>query len=60
MSAASLMLIHVMRVLPIGDPFQLILDLDETLVHSSFKPVPGADYIMDIRVDSTYYKVGGK
>ena len=40
--------------------FQLILDLDETLVHSSFKPVPGADYIMDIKVDSTYYKVGGK
>lgn len=37
--------------------FQLILDLDETLVHSSFKPVPGADYIMDIQVDSTYYKV---
>ncbi|CAM9859051.1 unnamed protein product, partial [Laminaria digitata] len=36
---------------------QLILDLDETLVHSSFKPVPGADYIMDIDVDNTFYKV---
>ncbi|CAN0520746.1 unnamed protein product, partial [Ectocarpus sp. 8 AP-2014] len=36
---------------------QLILDLDETLVHSSFKPVPGADFIMDIMVDGTFYKV---
>ena len=24
----------------------LILDLDETLVHSSFKPVPGADWVV--------------
>lgn len=38
---------------------QLILDLDETLVHSSFKPVPGADYIIDIDVDNTFYKVRG-
>ncbi|CAM9732823.1 unnamed protein product, partial [Choristocarpus tenellus] len=36
---------------------QLILDLDETLVHSSFKPVVGADYIIDIDVDGVYYKV---
>ncbi|CAM9095947.1 unnamed protein product, partial [Scytosiphon promiscuus] len=36
---------------------QLILDLDETLVHSSFKPVAGADFIMDIMVDGTFYKV---
>ncbi|CAM9335275.1 unnamed protein product [Chrysoparadoxa australica] len=35
----------------------LVLDLDETLVHSSFRPVPNADYILDIQVDSTYYKV---
>ena len=26
----------------------LILDLDETLVHSSFKPVPGADWVVPI------------
>lgn len=38
-------------------PLQLILDLDETLVHSSFKPVAGADFIMDIMVDGTFYKV---
>eukprot|EP00903_Cladosiphon_okamuranus_P013203 g12315.t1 len=36
---------------------QLVLDLDETLVHSSFKPVAGADFIMDIMVDGTFYKV---
>lgn len=36
---------------------QLVLDLDETLVHSSFKPVVGADFIMDIMVDGTFYKV---
>eukprot|EP00904_Undaria_pinnatifida_P000464 jgi/Undpi1/10418/HiC_scaffold_29.g12868.m1 len=36
---------------------QLILDLDETLVHSSFKPVSGADYVIDIDVDNTFYKV---
>lgn len=39
--------------------FQLVLDLDETLVHSSFKPVAGADFIMDIMVDGTFYKVSG-
>ena len=26
----------------------LILDLDETLVHSSFKPVPGADWVVPV------------
>ena len=35
----------------------LVLDLDETLVHSSFKPVPKCDYILDIVVDGTNYKV---
>lgn len=37
-------------------PWQLILDLDETLVHSAFKPVTGADYVIDINVDGTRYK----
>ncbi|KAG5180302.1 HAD-like domain-containing protein [Tribonema minus] len=36
----------------------LVLDLDETLVHSSFKPVPKSDYILDIMVDDTPYKLG--
>ena len=27
-----------------------VLDLDETLVHSSFKPVPGADYVIPVEI----------
>lgn len=30
----------------------LVLDLDETLVHSSFKPVPNADYIIPVEIDN--------
>ena len=45
-------------VINLTPPFrQLILDLDETLVHSSFKPVLGADIVMDIDVEGTRYKV---
>ena len=29
----------------------LVLDLDETLVHSSFKPVPNADYVIPVEID---------
>ena len=29
---------------------QKVLDLDETLVHSSFKPVPGADYVIPVEI----------
>eukprot|EP00802_Teleaulax_amphioxeia_P016744 Tamp_16870.p1 GENE.Tamp_16870~~Tamp_16870.p1 ORF type:complete len:343 (+),score=63.35 Tamp_16870:337-1365(+) len=35
----------------------LILDLDETLVHSSFKPVPGADWVVPVEVDGTVHRV---
>jgi len=35
----------------------LVLDLDETLVHSSFKPVRGADYIVPVVIDRITYKV---
>ncbi len=35
----------------------LVLDLDETLVHSSFKPVPNSDYQLKIDVDGTMYNV---
>ncbi len=35
----------------------LVLDLDETLVHSSFKPVPNSDYTLEIGVDGTLYNV---
>tara|TARA_B110000977_G_scaffold191230_1_gene263064 strand:- start:4120 stop:4830 length:711 start_codon:yes stop_codon:yes gene_type:complete len=48
-----------------GDPFLppvatsdrrkpcLVLDLDETLVHSSFKPVPNPDFIIPVEIDGT-------
>ncbi len=29
----------------------LILDLDETLVHSSFKPIPNPDYIIPVEIE---------
>ncbi|GBG58934.1 hypothetical protein CBR_g24286 [Chara braunii] len=29
----------------------LVLDLDETLVHSSFKPIPNADYIIPVEIN---------
>ncbi|CAM9925670.1 unnamed protein product, partial [Discosporangium mesarthrocarpum] len=35
----------------------LVLDLDETLVHSSFKPISGADFTLEIDVDGAYYQV---
>jgi len=35
----------------------LILDLDETLVHSSFKPVPTADYIIPVNIEGTIHHV---
>ncbi|KAL1914400.1 uncharacterized protein VTP21DRAFT_8918 [Calcarisporiella thermophila] len=33
----------------------LVLDLDETLVHSSFRPVPQADFIIPIEIDNTVH-----
>ncbi|GHP10697.1 hypothetical protein PPROV_000942800 [Pycnococcus provasolii] len=29
----------------------LVLDLDETLVHSSFKPIPNPDYVIPVEID---------
>ena len=34
-----------------GSGYCLVLDLDETLVHSSFKPVPNADYVIPVEID---------
>jgi len=35
----------------------LVLDLDETLVHSSFKPVPNADFIIPVEIEDTVHQV---
>eukprot|EP00002_Diphylleia_rotans_P029340 TRINITY_DN596_c0_g5_i1.p1 TRINITY_DN596_c0_g5~~TRINITY_DN596_c0_g5_i1.p1 ORF type:complete len:301 (-),score=53.91 TRINITY_DN596_c0_g5_i1:742-1644(-) len=35
----------------------IVLDLDETLVHSSFKPVPGADFVIDIEIEGIEHRV---
>eukprot|EP01125_Pyxidicula_operculata_P002048 TRINITY_DN12009_c0_g1_i1.p1 TRINITY_DN12009_c0_g1~~TRINITY_DN12009_c0_g1_i1.p1 ORF type:complete len:364 (-),score=81.46 TRINITY_DN12009_c0_g1_i1:108-1199(-) len=35
----------------------LVLDLDETLVHSSFKPVEGCDFIIPVEIENQVHKV---
>ncbi|EDV27007.1 uncharacterized protein TRIADDRAFT_15923, partial [Trichoplax adhaerens] len=35
----------------------VIIDLDETLVHSSFKPVKNADYIVPVEIDNIVHTV---
>ena len=35
----------------------LVLDLDETLVHSSFKPVPNADFVVPIEIEGQKHHV---
>lgn len=35
----------------------LILDLDETLVHSSFTPVPNADFVISLDLQGTIHRV---
>ncbi|KAF8930528.1 hypothetical protein BGZ52_001005 [Haplosporangium bisporale] len=35
----------------------LVLDLDETLVHSSFKLVPQADYVVPVEIDNQVHNV---
>ncbi|XP_008332449.1 CTD small phosphatase-like protein [Cynoglossus semilaevis] len=35
----------------------VVIDLDETLVHSSFKPISNADFIVPVEIDGTVYQV---
>mmetsp|Transcript_49262 Transcript_49262/g.73311 ORF Transcript_49262/g.73311 Transcript_49262/m.73311 type:complete len:396 (+) Transcript_49262:480-1667(+) len=35
----------------------LVLDLDETLVHSSFRAVPGADFVIPVQIDDVVHFV---
>jgi len=35
----------------------LVLDLDETLVHSSFKPISGADFVIPVEIDDQVHQV---
>lgn len=35
----------------------IVIDLDETLVHSSFKPVHNADFIVPVEIDGTIHQV---
>ncbi|KAJ3785701.1 NIF-domain-containing protein [Lentinula aff. detonsa] len=35
----------------------LVLDLDETLVHSSFKSIPQADYVVPVEIEYTWHNV---
>lgn len=35
----------------------LVLDLDETLIHSSFKPIPDPDFTVDIDLDGDTHRV---
>ncbi|XP_060535524.1 carboxy-terminal domain RNA polymerase II polypeptide A small phosphatase 1-like [Cylas formicarius] len=35
----------------------MVIDLDETLVHSSFKPINNADFIIPVEIDGTVHQV---
>ncbi|XP_055384275.1 phosphatase Herzog, partial [Condylostylus longicornis] len=35
----------------------MVIDLDETLVHSSFKPIPNADFIVPVEIDGVIHQV---
>jgi len=35
----------------------LVLDLDETLLHSSFKPIPNPDFIIPVEIEDQIHKV---
>lgn len=50
-SAGGTSLLHPISPEEVGKKC-LVLDLDETLVHSSFKPVAHADFIIPVEIDN--------
>lgn len=40
-----------------SDKICVVIDLDETLVHSSFKPVNNADFIIPVEIDGVVHQV---
>nr|CAB3234208.1 carboxy-terminal domain RNA polymerase II polypeptide A small phosphatase 1 [Phallusia mammillata] len=41
----------------LGEKKCAVIDLDETLVHSSFKPINNADFIVPVEIDGTIHQV---
>jgi len=41
----------------IADKKCIVIDLDETLVHSSFKPISNADFIVPVEIDNVIHQV---
>lgn len=50
---------HLLPALPDGQESRrcVVVDLDETLVHSSFKPVDKPDFIVDVEIDGIVHQV---
>jgi len=53
---------HMIKLLPKHHPDDvgqkcLVLDLDETLVHSSFRAVPGADFVIPVQIEDVVHFV---
>ncbi|XP_078087405.1 CTD (carboxy-terminal domain, RNA polymerase II, polypeptide A) small phosphatase-like a isoform X2 [Mustelus asterias] len=49
-------LLPEMKVSDVGKKC-VVIDLDETLVHSSFKPINNADFIVPVEIDGTVHQV---
>jgi len=48
---------HLLQPSTHGGKKTLVLDLDETLVHSSFKPIPNPDFIIPVEIEDQVHKV---